>query len=268
MPHSTLTIMKIHILSVFIIISCKGFSQQGTLLISAITEHGIIMAADSRGCIYGTGDHATLPLAYYDSACKIFQLKQFIISIGGASGIGQKYYSEIINSFNKIEFQDTSLINTFRAFLNYMDKHYPVALFPERKSNKFLLGGYVNGIPQIMAIDSSRELIRFEGTLTSDSASHRYFETNNAKPQLSIVDLIEQTIYDYAKGEKKEYLVGGPISFVLIKSNNEIVWLKNNFSQNNYREPTEFYKAVEQGRIQMHYLVPDGKKKLFMQVEQ
>jgi hypothetical protein len=245
-----------------------GFSQQGTLLISAITEHGIIMAADSRGCIYETDDHALLPLAYYDSACKIYQLKQFIVSIGGSSGIGQKYYSEIVKSFNRTEFLDTSLIDTYRAFLNYIDEHYPVALFPERKSNKFLLGGYVNGMPQIIGIDSNRELIRYEGTLTSDSASHPYFDINNAKPELSIVDLIEHTIYDYAKGEKKEHLVGGPISFVLIKPDNVIVWLKNDFSKNTYSDTAEFYKAVEQDRIQMHYFVPNGKNKLLKQVKQ
>jgi len=91
--------MRSVLFSLFTIFSFNLFSQQGTLLISSITEHGIIIAADTRGCIYETDDHSKPPLAYFDSACKIYNLKQFVISVGGASGIGQKYYSKIINSF-------------------------------------------------------------------------------------------------------------------------------------------------------------------------
>ncbi len=193
------------------------------------------------------------------STRKIFKLKQFALGIAGAFSIGYEYYNSIIDDFNKIQFYDTGLYNTLKRFIAYLDEKYPASLFPERKSNTFLGGGYVNGRPEIIGIDSLRVKLQYSGTIFSDSNVLKYAGLE-IKKEGALYEKIENTIYNYANGENKKNTIGGPISIVLITPKNKLIWKKNNFSNKNYKSLNEFYEAVKNGKVKMHYLVPNGKE--------
>lgn len=235
--------------------------QQGTLIIAAHTEYGIVIAADSRACFIDTLYDKNLPFAYYDSANKIFRLKQYLIAVAGANGIGDTYYSEIIKSYNKIVSDTKDIDQTLNDFLDYLNKFYPSTQFPSRNSNVFIVAGYENGIAAIISYHNGLKR-RFEnGSVVSDSTCKKYFDFHNKNQSLSVVDVIENTMIDFAKGEKKELVVGGPISSQLIKPTNEIIILKNDFSKNDLKSPTKLYERYLKGMFTINFVWKSGRQK-------
>lgn len=255
--------IKFPLIVIFIVFSYSAFCQTGTLIIGTITQNEILLAADSRAIYYESDDHTIPPIAYYDSVCKIYRLKQFAIGIAGAYAIGEIYYYEIINDYNKTQFTDTSLYNTLQIFLLYLNNRFPKDSFPEITSNKFILGGYVNNKPQLIAFRSSENKIiqLFSGTIGSDSHVLKYAVLNTNK-EGTVYQKLENTIYDYAKEENRMMDIGGPISIISIVSGNKIMWKQNNFSNRNYKSLEDFYNAVKFDKVKMNYLVPNGKERL------
>ena len=250
--------MKYLFLVLLIIMSDKSFSQQGTFVIATITKNGIVIGADSRGVVYESDDHSKLPLVFFDSMCKVFKIKQFGMAVVGASVIGNKSFKKVIEDFNAEFKTDSSLLNTLNGFIKHLDIKYPKDSFPERNSNQFVVGGYVNGTAQIIGIDSVHTVIEYTGTIMSDPAGFKYGKRQSS----SDYDWIESIIEDYAIGENKTLSVGGPVSIILITPKNEIIWERNNFSDRKYQSTSEFYEAVKNDKIKMNYLVPDGKERL------
>jgi len=251
------------LIKIFLLLSSNSFSQQGTLVIATITPSSIIIAVDSRGCYYETDDHTIPPIAYFDSARKSFKLKQFIVAIEGAFALGYNFYYKIIEDFNNTSFQDTSLLNTFNNFEEYLEKNYPLDSFPERRSNQFIGGGYVNGKAEIIGMSDKGVLAHHigRGTIVGDAAAMKYAAINATK-EGSIFDKLENTIYDYARAANLTFKIGGPISIIQIGTDNTAVSIKNDFSNSNYETLKDFYEAVKNDRILMNYTVPDGKERL------
>jgi hypothetical protein len=243
-------------------ISINLFPQYGTLIIATITPESIVIASDSRVVYYQTDDHSRPPLAYFDSIRKIYKLKQFIVGIVGATSIGTVYYDKVINDFNKISFHDTGLANTFRVFKSYLDKTYPLTSFPERISNKFIGAGYVNGKPGIISMNSYKILDSISiGTMFSEQGVEKYAQANLNK-FTSLSNWLENIIYDYAKGENKIAKVGGAISIVQISKKNEVKFIKNDFSNRNYKSLTEFYELVKNNNIKFVCVSPNCRETL------
>jgi len=84
--------MKYLLILLILIFSNYSYSQEGTVIIATVTNNEIIIAADSRGVYYETDNRNVPPIAYYDSARKIFKLKQFTLGICGAGSIGKLFY--------------------------------------------------------------------------------------------------------------------------------------------------------------------------------
>lgn len=256
-------LVKFSIIISFIVFSCSVFCQTGTIIIGYISQNEILLAADSRGVYYETDDHTQLPIAYYDSICKIFKIKQFAIAVAGASAIGKTFFHEIISDYNKTPYTDTSLYLTLKDFLFYLNTRFPKESFPEMVSNTFIIGGYVNEKPQLIGILTSQNKIirQSSGIIVNDSSAIKYaFQNSNKEGTLN--QLIENTIYDCAKGENKTNEIGGPISIIRIARGNKISWIQNNFSNKNYKSMEDFYNAVKFDIIKMNYLVPNAKERL------
>jgi len=237
----------------------------GTIIIGTITNKEIIIAADSRAAFFETNDHSNEPIAYYDSVCKLFKFKQFVIGVSGASAIGKTYYHKIIDEYNKTSFFNISLENTLQNFKNYLYKRFPIETYPELKSNEFIVGGYVNGKPQLVGVLLSNDTtIKFDSGIiyTAKSENFLTYAKQNSNTNKSVYQKIEKSIYDYATGENKVFKIGGPISIISIKDGNQIEWIQNNFSDKNYDTLKDFYNAVKKDKAGMEYLVSDGKERL------
>lgn len=255
--------MKGLVWSIVTLIFMNNPIPKGTLLINCITQYGIVIAADSRGCFYDEVDGIKMPIATFDSALKIFKLNNYILSIAGANGIGETYFSTIIGQFNETYNQKTGVESVLSEFIHYLDTHFPLTQFPERRSNKFLLAGYENDLPVMLSFSTAEGIRNHKGTVTSESGAGKYYNHYNSMPQLSVVDVIESTIYSYAREEKMEHLVGGPIAVLLIKPGNELQWIKNDFSTRVYENPSAFFERVREESVKIEYLIPDGKQRLF-----
>jgi hypothetical protein len=232
-------------------VSQQRFVAHGTIIVAAITDDGIILAADSRGCFSG--------IAYFDSTIKICKVKQFMVGFAGAASIGNKYVYQIVDSFNATNYSDTSLRNTLVTFSHYLDTHFPIRKFPERNSIELLGVGYVNGQPKIVAMDSAREGMQDAGMMVSDVTALKYF--NNSRGS-SIYKAIENAIYNYANSEHKTNTVGGPISIVKVISNNNVIWIQNNFSARRFAGLQDFYEHVKNDKVPLHCLMQNCKVEL------
>lgn len=251
------------ITSLFIIIGKVAYSQTGTLIIATITDEGIYMAADSRGAIYETSDRSELPLAYYDSSCKIMKLKQFMIGISGPTALNKTYYSEILNQFNKLPFKNIDdIYKTYLKFKSFLDSAYPIASNPSRNRNIFLIAGYEKGKPKLLGIKSSNMIVRTEGSIISDNAAQKYVLQNNSDYRIPMTTRFEKTISDFAKFENKTYLVGGPVTVINISPDNKIKWIQNDFSKKNFSFNYQFINAILADKVKMVYLVADGKNRV------
>jgi len=176
----------------------------------------------------------------------------------------ENYFTNtIINDFNKTAFKDTSLSKTIDKFIEYLDKKYPKSLYPERRSNQFLLVGYVNGKPQMIGIDTVGKKLVSMGTLSSDIKVAKYAEEIIARSGITtIYEVLKQAIYMYAKRENKEKEIGGPISIICVNKDNKTRFQENDFSNRNYNTLNDMYEAVKNDKIKMKYLVLNGKERL------
>jgi hypothetical protein len=240
------------------------YSQHGTLIIASIRPDGILIAADSRGAMYKNNDVHTSPIAYTDSLCKIYQIKQFFIAISGVYQLGQKFIYQIVDDFNKTSFYDVRLDNTIKAFETYMDENYPVVLFPLREQMLGIAVGYVNGRPQLLFTSVIRDSTMYGGTMSNDTAVYKYIELNNRK-KLSIVQktdaaLETESIFkDFEIGEHKSSQVGGPISIFIINPRNEIGWSQNDFRANEYKDSQTYIKDIITGKKKVVYLTTSAR---------
>jgi hypothetical protein len=250
---------------IFLLISIKGYSQQGTLVIIAIFNNEIVVAADSRGSFYESEDKNIGPMAYIDSCNKILKLNQFILAIAGPSSIGKRTYIGIIDEFNKTSPQETDLKIAMENLRSYLDKNFPVNLFPERKRAKFFGVGYVNNKPLVIYTDSTGIIKNTDrGVIMNNGEAYKYQKrTAPGDNKLTHYDQMENTIYDYAKGENKVSSIGGPVSIVSIIPGNDILWVKNDFSRtDSCKTSTDIYNDIKSGKRKVYYLVPNGKERL------
>lgn len=240
----------------------KEASFKGTLLLAEVKKDGIIMAADSRGCIFNSKGQ---PIAYSDSIPKIFTLKKFTIAIAGASLYGKKSIYELITDFNKIPLSNNGFENTLTEFVKYVQKLYPASLYPQLDGATYLLGGYDNNKFWLKGYQIGfgfTEMVSTGRTLHSEYFVEPYLK-KYAKPVMTIPDLAilyEKIMYEYAKGEKREYEIGGPISIVTIGVNNKQTWIKNNLSAKQYATQKDYINALKSEKIKVYPLIKDGDK--------
>ncbi len=213
---------------------------KGTLIIAGVATDGVIIAADSRGS-YGTKDDL---IGYVDKLPKIYLLNnKFPIAVAGQTDINDKLVSEIVSEFNQKENRTKDIKESFEDFQKYLlglSKDFP---------QKFIEGGYYNGIPHIFNL--SKDLV--EGTpntfLASDSAANIYLApfTKSILPSKKLQIIFPNVIEKFAKETGKENHIGGPISVVKILPNNKIKWMANNFSNTQINDINDYVDSVKSG---------------------
>ncbi len=242
-----------------IFLSINSFAQSGTEILGIAVNDGIVLAADSRtGFKMDTADEQ--PFAYYDESPKLFQLKQFIIGVSGAAGIGNTFYSKIIDDFNATSFQSGSLSKTLKAFSTYLDKQYPVTAFPIRNTTYFIAVGFEQGQPELIGFNSVRWDKRHDFT-TNDTRVIKYLQQEQVKAE-SVPRKLENAIKIFARGEHLENTIGGPVSIVKVFENNHIEWVQNKFTKNDFKTDKDLIKQVKRGQLKMVYLNNNGKPAL------
>ena len=134
-------------LSFFYFIATVIFSQiKGTMVIDAICTDGNLIIADSRGCIV---DSEKKPIEYFDSLPKInLLINQFPVAFAGSATLGDKFYIEIIDDFNKIESEMKGISQSFVDFRDYLLN------IDSTFETSFIGGGYYNNAPYIFHFSS------------------------------------------------------------------------------------------------------------------
>lgn len=82
----------------------------GILVVAVICNDGIVFAADSRSSYTAmdTTIKKEIPYAYLDSVKKIYKLGNFQLAITGNGNVGNRYWEELIDKFNKKHKKDSS----------------------------------------------------------------------------------------------------------------------------------------------------------------
>jgi hypothetical protein len=238
------------------------FSQSGTLLLGAVGSDGIVITADSRGSIYPNADQTKQPIAYIDSLCKIFTIKGYPIAVAGNTAINGRFIYQIIEAF-ELSYQGENRIDLIcESFHLYIENTYPLSLYPEHYSLAFLSGGYVDGKPFMVIYDRMGVHIQHGGTISNDKDVlpfyHRY--ADKLYSSVEIANMQESIVYAFANESGKKYRVGGPVSSIIIYTNNRTFIYKNDFSNRKWNTPDDFIKQVENGKIKLN-LVPGHTRK-------
>ena len=214
-----------------IIISQFSFAQKasyphGSLIVAVICNDGIIMAADSRASFtaYNVIAKKELPYAYIDSTRKIFPLGKYQIGITGNGNVGNDFWWNIIEKYNKKSPRNLSIENTFKHFRDYL--HNKMNLHDSLlRGNVFFLAGFEDKTPVIMVADSLND----ENLIRTNRIKHRFVSHDCIKPNLILDDSLYYTgkilpfiVEGFNKCSKLwELGIGGPNHIITINSQNK-----------------------------------------------
>lgn len=209
--------------------------EKGTLIIAAVCEDGVIIAADSRSthvCKDKNGEY--IAQGYKDSCQKIFIVKGIPIANTGLNNFDGWTLSTLVEKFNTgQEILDSSIKDIINAFVTILKYNFPAKSYPLLAQNRFYTGGYLDGIPVVISgdYDSIKPIVG--GLYYSDKGAGtivKKYIPNKEKllPCSLLKDILEKIIIEFGKTNK---LVGGPVSIIKVNKDNSYTWIQNDFSK-------------------------------------
>jgi hypothetical protein len=258
--------MKIISLLTLIALSKFSYSQRasyphGSLIVAVICNDGILMAADSRSSFTAYNDIAKkeLPYAYFDSSRKIFQLGKYQVGITGNGNVGNDFWENIIEKYNKKSPKNLTIENTFKHFRNYLHKkiHIHDSLL---RGNFFILAGFENKLPVLLAADSLND----ESLFRLDKIKHRLLSQDCIKANLVLNDSLYYTnkilpfvIDGFAKCSKDfELGIGGPYHIIKITTNNNVETISD-FEVKRFKTYLDFEISILNQETQIIHFFPE-----------
>jgi len=235
--------------------------QQGTIIIGAIANDGIIIAADSRAGIAGNNKEI---LAYIDSLPKLTLLiNRYPIAFAGKGNLLDKFYINIVKDFNKTEPKNKDVQSCFIDFREYLLNISP------RIENTFIGGAYYDSAPWLFSFSdsiktASQDMFYFnEPELTP--YLKKYTDSNISCKKLAII--LDSVIHKYAMDAHKEAMIGGPVSIIKISEGNKIEWMQNNLVHKQPKDYATLLSMIKTKKIKTIPVVKDGVRKAIEAME-
>ena len=237
--------------------------MHGTLLISAILDDSLIIAADSRGSVSENGR----VIAFIDSMPKIFPFSNGVVSISGGTLMGEQYSSQVLARFNRDSAKGKSMNDDLHAFKRYIDRAFP--LTRNDTSNQFFLGaGYDKGHPLLISFERRTGFAQHQnalrqGLMVNDGRVFQYIVVpRGPRPDaVQVGKLFEKAIKEFAVAGGRTDYVGGPISVAVIRKPGLVDWTQNNFSNHQYASFRKFVQDLASGKIQLTESRPGGRSR-------
>lgn len=239
---------KILFFIIFLLYAEHSFCQsqngdiKGTILIGGIASDGVVIAADSRA---GITDKSGQVVAYIDSVPKIYIIGAYPVAIAGSYDIGNKIVQRVTQEYSKNNMAvNQDMKNIFKRLQYYLlSSHIDTMQI-------FFGGGYFGNKATVIDISSNHFRTETGGYIFNDTDVTRILKIYNDKIHTSeeLRKIFEKVIYTVARENKKEDVVGGPISIVKILKNNKIVWLQNDFSNMRPKNYTALVDLIKAGK--------------------
>lgn len=251
--------MAYRVLCLLILSFKLGFSQfksAGSYCIGAIGRDGIILAADSREVIFSTNDPKQSPICYFDSTQKVYLVNRFGLAFIGRSTVGNYYIRAIIKDYELSDFSTTNGDSVIFHFLRFCKKEFnnDTAYNSFTDSIKIMSIGYKNGRPYVCLYDKNSPAGYIKNPKSSLSPAPDDFRASYSDT-LSCLELAkraEKSIYDYAKDNDKEDIIGGNIIVLQIMSDNSHKWLLHSPKYTRkWITLNDFEKDYRNGKIKM-----------------
>jgi len=228
---------------------CQSVIQpHGTLIVAFICNNGIILAADSRASFTAYNDivKREIPYAYVDSFRKIFTLGGFQIGITGNENVGNIYWWDLVEKYNKTHKRDSSLKLTFLHFSKYLINDLKISDSLLR-GNFFIVAGFEGNRPVITGINS----IHSDTIFSVYNVGHRIATNDCIKSKLAVNEnyctcdsIINLLVNGFTSCSQDWQLgIGGPLHIVRINQGNHIVTIKS-FKFIRFRTYTDFEKSI------------------------
>jgi hypothetical protein len=243
----------------------KTHSQtfEGTFIIMASCRDGIIIGGDSRmGFYFLNQDKRTNPPdAYADSMQKIFMGKGYLMGVFGSGTIGDNTLTDVAVQFNSSITKVDSLKELGLKWYSFFQTNFSKNLRDYENTTAFF-ARYENGLPNLMVVNkaTSRHLIR--KFLRPDSS---YFD-NKYSPDsscLAMKKIISKAIYEYAKTNNVEYVIGGPLYFIKLSKDNTMEWLGNS-PPSQYRTFQDLWRAYQSNPKKIICTSKQGEKNMLL----
>lgn len=247
----------------------NSFSQRfkGTFVIAAICKDGIIIAADTRLEVNKDGTPTSKmtdfdSYAYYfDSIQKIHPIRNFGFSSTGLASIGNNTLYYYLSNFEKSLNLNTTILEGSQKFFDYLRNTHPDVI------NQFLtmqifMAGFEDGKPLLYLYEKQKSGYYDNGYLVSDGNCDfaKHYNSNLTCKQMSII--AEKTIRKFAKDQKQQHNIGGPIMILKISPDNKMTWLKNTPADNNFMHVTDIFKKYLEGKLKITFSSPNEKRKI------
>lgn len=234
---------------------------RGSFMIAAVGKDGIIVATDTRGCIFDKEDPNKTPVAYFDGTQKQFIIGHSVLANTGNATLGNLFFTAFIANFTQNTKKCPEVDNFFITFFKYCQNLLNEELLSQLLSNSMLVAGYQNNKPTICYYDNdSIGCIENFGFIESDlsSFSKNYNQKLNCD---SIAILAERAIQEYAMTKEHWKTIGGEISIIKIPKNLPPVWVKKS-KFNDWIYTYELIDDYKKGHFKLNFIKPFNKKDL------
>lgn len=242
----------------------KNYNLNGTVIVAAICEDGILFASDSRSSFLLNEQFSNQVYAYLNNDLKLYKIGNFIIGNSGLSMFNKKFVRDLVDDFNKINNNDSSVERTFDKYLAFLriDNNLSDSLiFAE---SDFIIAGYENSKPKIIAQGKKGRMYQGNiGNMIHSDIELKRCVKLDPKIKLTCQNLapVMENAINYLAEYKNDNKIGGPIEIIQIKPDNTHLVLKS-FKPNNFRTYKEMAEAIIDNKIEVKYIFPISEELL------
>lgn|GEM_PF-5105860 len=238
-------------------------------MVGIATEEGIVLAADSRGYFFATGDKTQRPIAYFDRSFKVFSFKNHPIGIA-TTGVGlanSQFTSAIIEDF--IEGYDHPGVamdpeDVLTRMVEERFSHRLSETLEHLDEFVFMVTGYRDEAPFLCSFSVRQPDPSFclgHGLISSDKPDKRtILPTDFGRLPLSqAIALAKNIIKDYAGRGERWQTIGGPIDVLTIAPGGTR-WIEHKDPALHIRSYEQFKEQVISDKVELNFLPPFSRK--------
>jgi len=175
-----------------------AFSLSGSLVVAAITPHGIVVASDSRGTIRDAWSGR--PIAFYDAVQKVFPIQNAVIAYTGSDTLGNRFLGPVIEAFRDSPHSRQPVPELLQALILFVDQNYPPMVAQSMRAETLIAAGYDQGKPYLCY-----RMGEFDGKFYCQSSGFipalaplQAQDLENASPEAA-ADLVRSTIATFPR---------------------------------------------------------------------
>lgn len=242
-------------------------APHGSLIVAIICNDGILISADTRGSWTAYNDIAKkeLPYAYYDGNKKIFPFGNYLLGITGQTNVGNDFWWNIIEKYNKAYKKKNAVDDMETCFKNFRYYISEKLKIPDTLSrgNVFILAGYEKGKPTIIGVDSFNSTV----FLRVQKTKFRIATNDCIKPKLILDDSMyycDNIVKVLKTGYKEcsynwELGIDSNINVIKIDSSNS---KKELVSQKfiRFKDLNDFSSKIINGEVKVSHFFPETEK--------